>query len=220
VTPEPGLFLTFEGPEGAGKTTQVELLRRALAGQDPVVVREPGGTPLGERIRELLLHSNLEIGPEAEALLFMAARSELVARVIGPALAAGRVVIADRYHDSTLAYQGGARGLATGWPGSFPRPDRTFLLEVPPEVGLERQRRAGRPVDRLESEGLDFHRAVVEAYRRLAGAEPGRFVIIDATRSPEEVHRAVMASLASFPPKLATGSRAPANPRPNARCMG
>ncbi len=198
---ERGLFVTFEGPEGAGKTTQVELLRQALAGRHPVVVREPGGTPLGEHIRELLLHSDMEIGGEAEALLFMAARAELVARLITPALVAGRVVIADRYHDSTLAYQGGARGVATGWPESFPRPDRTFLLDVPPEVGLERQRRAGRPVDRLESEGLDFHQAVMDAYRRLARAEPGRFVTIDATRPPKEIHRAVMTSLAACLPE-------------------
>jgi len=175
----------------------VELLRLALveAGRDPVVTREPGGTPLGERIRDLLLHSDLDMAPEAEMLLFMASRAELVSRVIAPALAAGRIVIADRYHDTTLAYQGGARGVATWWPESFPRPDRTFLLDLSAEDGLERLRRSGRAADRLESEGAAFHRAVVRTYRRLAAAEPERWVRVDAGCPPEEVHAAVMAAL-------------------------
>ena len=193
-----GLFITFEGPEGAGKSTQVELLRRALAAREPVVTREPGGTPVGERIRDLLLHSGLDMAPEAEMLLFMASRAELVARVIGPALAAGRIVIADRYHDTTLAYQGGARGVPTWWPASFPRPDRTFLLDLPAEAGLERVRRTGRTADRLESEALAFHRAVVAAYRGMADSEPERWVRLDAACPPEEVHAAVMASLAGL----------------------
>jgi dTMP kinase len=178
----------------------VELLRRALAAREPVVTREPGGTPVGERIRDLLLHSGLDMAPEAEMLLFMASRAELVARVIGPALAAGRIVIADRYHDTTLAYQGGARGVPTWWPESFPRPDRTFLLDLPAEAGLERVRRSGRPADRLESEELAFHRAVVDAYHRLADAEPERWARLNATCPQEEVHAAVMASLAGLLP--------------------
>jgi dTMP kinase len=193
-----GLFITFEGPEGAGKSTQVELLRRALAAREPVVTREPGGTPVGERIRDLLLHSGTAMAPEAEMLLFMASRAELVARVIGPALAAGRIVIADRYHDTTLAYQGGARGVPTWWPASFPRPDRTFLLDLPAEAGLERVRRSGRTADRLESEALAFHHAVVGAYRRMADAEPERWVRLDAACPPEAVHAEVMASLAGL----------------------
>jgi len=191
-----GLFITFEGPEGAGKSTQVELLRAALAGDEPVVTREPGGTPLGERIRDLLLHSGIAMTAEAEMLLFMASRAELVRRVIGPALAAGRIVIADRYHDTTLAYQGGARGVATWWPESFPRPDLTFLLDLPAETGLERLRGSGRPADRLESEDLDFHRAVVDAYRRLAASEPRRWVRLDAGRPAGDLHATVMASVA------------------------
>jgi dTMP kinase len=171
------------------------MLRAALADRDPVATREPGGTPVGERIRDLLLHSAEPIAPEAEMLLFMASRAELLARVIEPALEAGRIVIADRYHDTTLAYQGGARGLATWWPASFPRPDRTFLLDLPAEVGLSRLDGRGASADRLESEDLAFHRAVVEAYRRLAGAEPERWVRLDATRPAEEVHRAVLASV-------------------------
>jgi len=195
-----GLFITFEGPEGAGKSTQVELLRRALAEREPVVTREPGGTPVGERIRDLLLHSGLDMAPEAEMLLFMASRAELVARVIAPALAAGRIVIADRYHDTTLAYQGGARGVPTWWPESFPRPARTFLLDLPAETGLERVRRSGRAADRMESEAVTFHREVVAAYRRLAEAEPDRWVRLDASCPPDEVHEAVIASLAGVLP--------------------
>jgi dTMP kinase len=191
-----GLFITFEGPEGSGKSTQVEMLGRALAGRGPVVTREPGGTPLGERIRSLLLHDDaVAMSAGAETYLFMAARAELVARVIAPALLASGIVVADRYHDSTLAYQGGARGVPVTWPSSFPRPDRTFLLALPPEVGLERRSRSGRAADRLESEGLEFHRAVMDAYERLAAAEPDRFVRLDATRPAAELHAAVMASL-------------------------
>jgi len=192
------VFVTFEGPEGAGKSTQVELLRTALVDRQPVVTREPGGTPLGERIRDLLLHSGIDMTAEAEMLLFMAARAELVGRVISPALEQGRIVIADRYHDSTLAYQGGARGVATWWPASFPRPDRTFLLELEPEAGLERVGRSGRAADRLESEDLDFHRAVSAAYRRLAEAEPDRFVRLDARRPPDEIHHSVLAELSGL----------------------
>lgn len=189
------LFVTFEGPEGAGKSTQVELLRAALAERDPVVTREPGGTPLGERVRDLLLHSGLDMAAETEMLLFMAARAELVSRVIAPALAGGRIVIADRYHDSTLAYQGGARGVATWWPASFPVPDRTYLLDLAPDAGLQRQRSRGQGADRLESEGPAFHQAVERAYRELAAAQPERWVRLDASRSPAEVHQAVLAAL-------------------------
>src|SRR5260370_28352954 len=118
-----GVFITFEGPEGSGKTRQVELLGQALADREPVMVREPGGNELGERIREIVLYGALELDPEAEMYLFMAARKQLIAEVIAPALAAGQVVVADRYHDSTLAYLGGAKGVPTNWPATFPRPD-------------------------------------------------------------------------------------------------
>lgn len=183
-----GLFITFEGTEGSGKTTQAELLGEWLAQREPVVVREPGGTELGEQIREVLLYKGLEIDAEAEMYLFMASRRQLIAEVIGPALGAGQIVIADRYHDSTLAYQGGARGVPTSWPPTFPRPDITFLLEGPVEAGLGRHQDAGKSKDRMERESIEFHRKVAEAYARLAAAEPQRFVRLDATGSRDKIH--------------------------------
>ena len=183
-----GLFITFEGTEGSGKTTQAELLGEWLASRDPVVVREPGGTELGEQIREVLLYKGLEIDPEAEMYLFMASRRQLIAEAIAPALAAGKIVIADRYHDSTLAYQGGARGVPTVWPPTFPRPDITFLLEGPVETGLSRHEEAGKSKDRMERESIEFHRKVAEAYDRLAAAEPNRFVRLDATGSRDSIN--------------------------------
>ena len=183
-----GLFITFEGTEGSGKTTQAELLGEWLAKDDPVVVREPGGTELGEQIRDVLLYKGLEIDPEAEMYLFMASRRQLIGEVIAPALAGGQIVIADRYHDSTLAYQGGARGLPTIWPPTFPRPDITFLLEGPVEAGLGRHEEAGKSKDRMEQESIDFHRKVAQEYDRLAAAEPKRFVRLDATGSRDKIH--------------------------------
>jgi len=183
-----GLFITFEGTEGSGKTTQVEMLGEWLSSHDPVVIREPGGTELGERIREVVLYAGLVLDAEAEMYLFMAARRQLIGEVIAPALDAGQIVIADRYHDSTLAYQGGARGVPTSWPPTFPRPDVTFLLEGPVEKGLERHVSAGKAPDRMESESIEFHRKVADAYGMLAAAEPARFVRLDATGSREKIH--------------------------------
>ena len=184
-----GLFITFEGTDGAGKSTQIERLRQALAGHDPMVVREPGDTALGERLRDLVLHDR-DMAPAAEMYLYMAARAELLAERILPALAAGRLVIGDRYHDSTLAYQGGGRGLRAEWPEFFPKPDRTYLLALPPEAGLSRMN--GAAADRLERESLEFHRAVAGAYERLATAEPERFLRLDARESPEAIHRRIL----------------------------
>jgi dTMP kinase len=193
-----GLFITFEGTEGSGKTTQAELLGEWMGKDDPVVVREPGGTELGEQIRDVLLYKGLEIDPEAEMYLFMASRRQLIGEVIAPALAAGQVVIADRYHDSTLAYQGGARGLPTVWPPTFPRPDITFLLEGPVEAGLGRHEQAGKSKDRMEQESIDFHRKVAQEYDRLAAAEPKRFVRLDATGSRDKIHFEVRDHLKSL----------------------
>jgi dTMP kinase len=183
-----GLFITFEGTEGSGKTTQTELLGEWLSSRNPVVVREPGGTELGEQIRDVLLYKGIEIDPEAEMYLFMASRRQLIAEAIAPGLAVGQIVIADRYHDSTLAYQGGARGLPTVWPPTFPKPDITFLLEGPVETGLGRHEAAGKSKDRMEQQAIDFHRKVAEAYERLADAEPNRFVRLDATGSRDSIH--------------------------------
>ena len=198
-----GLFITFEGVEGSGKTTQAELLGQALAGRDVVAVREPGGTELGEKMREVLLFGGMVIDAEAEMYLFMAARSQLISEVIKPALEAGQIVIADRYHDSTLAYQGGGRGLATTWPPAFPKPDLTFLLELPVEGGRMRQLVAGKKADRVESEPSDFHERVAAAYDRLANDEPQRFVRVDATGTREKVHSIVKQRVDTLLPALA-----------------
>ena len=192
-----GLFVTFEGIDRAGKTTQARLLAEAL-GEDAVAVREPGGTAVGERVRELVKDPGVEVGLEAEALLFAAARAELVARVIRPALEAGRVVASDRYLDSSLAYQGAARGLGVEEVAAVNRfatgglePDLTFLLAI--EAGAAATR-AGEP-DRFEAEGRALQEAVLAAYERLAEAESGRWRRIDADRPAEEVHAEVLAQV-------------------------
>ena len=192
-----GLFVTLEGIDRSGKTTQAGLLCEALGG-DALLVREPGGTPAGERIRALLKDPEAEIGPRAEALLFAAARAELVDQVIRPALEAGRVVVSDRFLDSSLAYQGHARGLGeeqvrrvNEWATAGLVPDLTLLLRVDPEAAAAR---AGEQ-DRFEDEGAGLQRAVQEAYERLAASEPARWHVVDAGRAPEDVHADVMAAV-------------------------
>jgi len=192
-----GLFVTFEGIDRSGKTTQAGLLVDAL-GDEALGVREPGGTPAGEKVRELLKDTAVSLSPEAEALLFAAARSELVAEVILPALDEGKVVISDRFLDSSLAYQGGARGLGiedvervNHFAIRGLKPDVTFLLEVSPE---EAAARAGEQ-DRFEGEGSELQQAVEATYERLVAADPDRWVRIDATRSPDEVHADVLAAV-------------------------
>ena len=197
---ERGRFITFEGPEGSGKTTQAALLADVLRarGVPVVATREPGGTVLGERIRDLLLDPAAAIDPVADAFLFNAARRQLVAEVIEPALAAGTTVVCARFADSTRAYQGYGGGLplaeldrlevvATGGL----RPDRTVLLDVPVEIGLARK----SPADRTRFEtGFDlaFHQRVRDGFLAMAVAEPGRFVVIDARADPDEVARRVL----------------------------
>jgi dTMP kinase len=187
-----GLFITFEGTEGSGKTTQVELLGEKLSHRQPLMVREPGGTELGERLREVVLNSGMELDGEAEMYLFMAARRQLLQELITPALALGRIVIADRYQDSTFAYQGGGRGVPVTWPPTFPRPDMTFLLALPVQKGRERQLSAGKSADRVERESIDFHNRVAAEYERLATAEPERITRLDASEPREVVHHKVM----------------------------
>jgi dTMP kinase len=190
------VFVTFEGLDGSGTTTQTELLQQHLkeAGRDVVAAREPGGTELGERIRELVL-GGTEISPWAEAALFAAARAELVAEVIRPALERGADVVCDRYLDSSLAYQGLARELGVDRVLALNidairgiLPDMTFLLLLDPDEARER---SGPPADRIEREGEDFLRAVDKAYRELGSIFAGRIVTIDASRPVDEVAKEV-----------------------------
>jgi dTMP kinase len=205
-----GLFVTFEGIDRSGKTTQARLLCDAL-GDEALAVREPGGTAVGERVRELLKDASAEIGPEAEALLFAAARAELVTRVIRPALERGRVVVSDRFLDSSLAYQGVARGLGVEqiewinrWATGGLLPDLTFLLAIEPAVAAAR---AGDR-DRFEGEGIRLQEQVLAAYEQLAAREPDRWRRIDADRPPEEIHAEVLAAVGRARPAVADSGAA------------
>jgi dTMP kinase len=188
------LFISLEGVDGSGKSTQAKLLAEAL-GSETLLIREPGGTDAAERIRELLDDPALELDPFAGLLLFSAARADLLARVVRPALEAGGTVVADRFADSSVAYQGGARGLGTSHVLSLVDtaidglwPDLTILLRLDPEVGL---RRAGGD-GRFEAEGLERQQAVAAAYDEIAQIASDRVVVIDAEGSVEEVHARVM----------------------------
>ncbi|WP_027882719.1 dTMP kinase [Meiothermus rufus] len=190
-----GLFLTLEGPEGAGKSTQARLLAEWYEGRgrEVVLTREPGGTALGLELRQLLLTQPMQ--PETEFLLYTADRAEHAAKVIRPALARGAVVISDRWLDSSLAYQGYGRGLRLDWLRAVSagvvgdlRPDLTFLLTVPPRLGLwrARHRRSSDEPDRLEAEALAFHQRVLQGFLALARQEPERFVLVDAEKPVAE----------------------------------
>ncbi|MGI9020363.1 MAG: dTMP kinase [Solirubrobacterales bacterium] len=202
------MFVTLEGIDGSGKSTQAALLADSL-GPDTLLLREPGGTEMGERARALLMDPDLELDPTAELLLFCAARAELCARVIAPAAAAGRDVVCDRFIDSTAAYQGAGRGLgiemveglnavAVGESG----PDLTLLLRLDPEeAGRRGQLRlaAADPeggADRFEAEGISFQQRVAEAYEELAARHRDRIVVIDAEGPPATVHERIAAAVA------------------------
>ncbi|QJU54517.1 dTMP kinase [Herbiconiux sp. KACC 21604] len=191
-----GLFITLEGGDGAGKTTQAELLESWLAAQGCTVVRtrEPGGTEIGNEVREIVLHSRGHIAPRAEALLYAADRAHHISTKVRPALERGEVVVQDRYLDSSVAYQGAGRVLDAGeirelslWAAEGLLPDLTILLDLDEDAARARLDGANKRFDRLEAEKSDFHRRVREAFLALARDEPDRFLVIDAAREPETI---------------------------------
>lgn len=194
-----GCFITFEGIEGSGKSTQLHRAAAWLAskGRPVITTREPGGTPAGATIRQLLLDPGTELGGESELFLYLADRAENVRQVIEPGLAAGAIVLGDRHADATLAYQGAMRGVGIDTARSLNelatrgrRPDLTLLFDLPTNAGLQRARLragAGAKPDRLEAESLAFHEGVRQAYLKLAVGEPNRFRVIDALPNPDRV---------------------------------
>lgn len=203
----PPRFITIEGGEGAGKTTLIHRLEEVLQswGFTVVKTREPGGTLLGNEIRSWLLnhHASIKIGARAELLMFLAARAQHIEELIAPALAAGKVVLCDRFNDSTIAYQGVGRGLGLAFVQDLCHrvcgqtvPDLTFYLDVDPEIGLQRTKRiskenaAAGEVDRIEAEKMEFHQSVRKSFAEIAQAEPTRFISIDASQPQENVIKA------------------------------
>lgn len=196
----PGLFITFEGGDGSGKTTQVSLLASWLESQGHTVLltREPGGTDVGLELRNIVLHRKGALAPRAEALLYAADRAHHIYSVVRPALEAGTTVVQDRYLDSSVAYQGAGRVLEEDevrdlslWATEGLLPDLTIVLDAPADYLRARISSQDRVYDRLEAEGDDFHERVRQAYHRFADVEPGRIHILDATKSVEEIHQQV-----------------------------
>lgn len=193
-----GIFISIEGPDGSGKTTQAAMLKNYLSkkGYDIIVTREPGGTGVGERIRQVILdRANKEISPVTEAYLYASARSQLVDQVVIPSLVKGKIVICDRFVDSSLVYQGLARGLGVERVLNINReavkgvmPDITFLLDLPVRECLKRRARR-KLTDRLEAESLEFHKEVIQGYRRIAKMFPDRIVVLDGSKGAEQIHR-------------------------------
>ena len=201
-----GVFVVFEGGEGAGKSTQVKRLAAVLeaAGHEVTVTREPGATPIGARIRTLLLDPATSLSPRTEALLYAADRAQHVATVVRPALDRGAVVLSDRYVDSSLAYQGAGRELdldevaeLSAWATQGLQPDLTVLLDLDPAIGLARA--TGSP-DRIEQESLEFHQAVRQGFLDLAAAAPDRYLVVSALQSADDVHAAVAARVLPLVP--------------------
>lgn len=194
-----GRFIVFEGPEGAGKSTQIGLLgeRLARAGLSPLLSREPGGTPAGDRIRAVVLDPGLRVDPAAEFLLYAAARAQHVSELIEPALAAGSTVLCDRFTGASVAYQGHGRGLDLDWveavnaqvTGAL-RPDLTLLLDLDPELGLRRVADRGQP-DRLEAADLGFHQRVRRGFLAQAEADPAHWLVFDADQTEEALAEAL-----------------------------
>lgn len=202
-----GLWITFEGGDGAGKTTQASLLERWLRDEGRTVVRtrEPGGTEVGVLIRDIVLHHRGDVAPRAEALLYAADRAHHVATLVRPALARGEIVIQDRYLDSSVAYQGAGRVLDAAqirdlslWATEGALPDLTVLLDLDPASARARLDADDKPFDRLESEQADFHARVRKAFLELAAAEPERFLVLDATLPADDLAAAVRARVAAL----------------------
>lgn len=197
MTLSSGLFITFEGGEGAGKTTLIEEIARHLAAEGFSVVktREPGGTKLGEEVRNVLLaHSNPPISPYAELSLFLASRAQHIAELIGPSLEQSKIVLCDRFNDSTIAYQGAARGLGMEKVAEFCsfisqglEPHLTLYLDIDPEVGRQRVKRSRGEEDRIEAETTEFHSKIREAFHSLRRQHPHRFHLLDASQPPAKV---------------------------------
>lgn len=218
-----GLFITLEGGDGAGKTTQAELLETWLVAEGCTVVRtrEPGGTEIGNEVREIVLHSRGHIAPRAEALLYAADRAHHISTKVRPALERGEVVVQDRYLDSSVAYQGAGRVLDAGeirelslWAAEGLLPDLTILLDLDEDAARARLDGANKRFDRLEAEKSDFHRRVREAFLGLAGAEPDRFLVVDAAREAETIAADVRERVA---PLLAASGASGANDARRAR---
>lgn len=195
-----GVFITFEGGDGSGKTTQVALLHSWLEehGHTVVVTREPGGTDVGLELRDIILHRKGFLAPRAEALLYAADRAHHIYTIVRPALESGSIVVQDRYLDSSVAYQGAGRVLAEEevrdlslWATENLLPDLTIVLDAPAATLRQRISQDNRVYDRLEAEGDDFHERVRDAYRRLADAEPERIHILDATDDPQAIHQRI-----------------------------
>lgn len=199
---EKGLFITFEGADGCGKTTQMQLLAQHLSekGYDIVLTREPGGKGLGEKIREILLNYDGEVSDQCESFLFLADRAQNIDTIVNPAIASGKIVLCDRHTDSTVAYQGYGRGLdlerinmLNNIATNGRKPDLTFVFDIDTETSMKR---IGKEKDRMESAGVDFHNRVREGYLQIAHQEPERIVVIDASKSIEEIHEKVLTQMA------------------------
>ena len=202
-----GLFITFEGGDGSGKTTQINLLATWLESQGKTVVltREPGGTDLGIELRNIVLHRKGFIAPRAEALLYAADRSHHIHSLVRPALERGDVVVQDRYLDSSVAYQGAGRVLdpeevreLSLWATERLMPDLTVLLDVPASVAKARQAQTEREYDRLEAEAEDFHTRVRESYLSLAAEEPERYIVVNGELPKDEIHQIIITKVSDL----------------------
>lgn len=197
-----GLFITFEGPDGCGKTTQMKLLAEYFEkkGKEVVLTREPGGKGLGEKVREILLNYDGEVSDRCESFLFLADRAQNIDIIVNPAVKEGKIVLCDRHIDSTVAYQGYGRGLnidrinmLNNLATNGKKPDLTLVFDVDVETSMKR---VGKEKDRMESAGIDFHNKVRKGYLELAKQEPKRIKVLDATKSIEEIHKDVINILA------------------------